>query len=162
MSGEPPTPPRDYGPPVPERLSPLRPRDWLGRHTIAALIAGAACAAIIGWFLLAGAAQLQPNPRAAAARFENQVLHEAYDEAWDQALEAAIAEALVIEFADRVVRRGEGGNAPWAIGFRDGWADGWNDALTAMHHASIDAGLSPDSIELTVLNDEPRRISDLP
>ena len=84
------------------------------------------------------------------------------DAAWDQALEAAIAEALVIEFADRVVRRGEGGDATWAIGFRDGWADGWIDALAAMRHASIDAGLGPDSIELRVLNDEPRRTSGPP
>ena len=157
MSGEPPTPPRDYGPPVPERLSPPRPRDWLGRHTIAALIAGAACAAIIGWFLLAGAAELEANPPPAAARFENQVLHEAYDEAWDQALEAAIAEARVIEFADRVVRRGEGGDAPWAIGFREGWTNGWNDAIAAMRSASLNAGAVPASIELTTLNDTPPR-----
>ena len=68
----------------------------------------------------------------------------------------------MIEFADRVVRRGEGGDAPWAIGFRNGWADGWNDALAAMRHASIDAGLGPDSIELRVLNDEPRRTSGPP
>ena len=155
-------PPPPYGPRIPEHLSRGRRPDWLGRHTVAGLLAGGACAAILGWFLFAGLALLEANPPPAAARFENQVLHEAYDEAWDQALEAAIAEALVIEFADRVVRRGEGGDAPWAIGFRDGWADGWNDALAAMRHASIDAGLGPDSIELRVLNDEPRRTSGPP
>ena len=157
MSGEPPTPPRDYGPPVPELLSPPRPRDWLGRHTLAALIARAACAAILGWFLLTLVVQVYPHLRVTAAEIEAQATREAYDDSLDRAIDAATARARLIDFGNRIVHRGESADAPWAIGFHEGWANGWNDAIAAMRSASLNAGAAPDSIELTTLNDTPPR-----
>ena len=157
MSGEPPTPTRDYGPPVPERLSPPRRRDWLGRHTLAALVAGAAGAAILGWFLLTLVVWVHEHPLVTAATIEDQAIREAYDGALDQAIDAAIARARLIEFTDRIVHGGESADAPWAIGFREGWTNGWNDAIAAMRSASIDAGAAPDSIEIKTLNEtQPR------
>ena len=157
MNGEPPTPPRDYGPPVPERLSPPRRRDWLGRHTLAALVAGAACAAILGWFLLTLVVQVYPHLRVTAAEIEAQATREAYDDSLDRAIDAATARARLIDFADRIVHRGQGADTPWAIGFREGWTNGWNDAIAAMRSASLNAGAAPDSIELTTLSDTPPR-----
>ena len=158
MNGEPPTPPRDYGPPVPERLSPPRRRDWLGRHTLAALVAGAACAAILGWFLLTLVVQVYPHLRVTAAKIEAQATREAYDDSLDRAIDAATARARLIDFADRIVHGGEAVDAPWAIGFREGWATGWNDAIAAMRSASIDAGAAPDSIEIKTLNETQPRL----
>ena len=75
----------------------------------------------------------------------------------DRAINAASARARLIDFADRIVHRGESADTSWAIGFREGWTNGWNDAIAAMRSASLNAGAAPDSIEIKTLNEtQPR------
>ena len=93
-----------------------------------------------------------------AAEIEAQATREAYDRSLDRAIDAATARARLIDFADRIVHRGESADAPWPIGFREGWTNGWNDAIAAMRSASIDAGAAPDSIEINTLNETQPRL----
>lgn len=161
-----------FFPPIP----PIRPRewmprrDWIGRHIVAAAIAGGIAAALLGWAIFAFVKPWSTDALLTTARNRYEAAEEArsagfqqgYDEAFDDALAAAVEAARISALIDLAVHSDEGGGSPWAMGIRRGWADGWNDALEAMRQASIDAGVPPNATEFRTLAAAQRRNLPLP
>lgn len=135
-----------------------RERSWLGRHTLLAALAGLALPIIIA--ALAGAFDATP-PQAARAPAEGDVYAEA-PEIWDAAYEETFPLAYDAALTELVVERGRGRASDWAQGVRNGWADGWNQAIAAMRRAAEDADLPPSYVEWRVLDDMPPRPADQP
>ena len=152
MSEQRPRPLRGWGATDPERIGWRRNRDWIGRHTILAAIAGGVLAAAIGYAILSWVPALSATPRGDVRTVEQAAMRESYAASFEDALVQAVAQARIVELADRAVYADEGGDAAWAAGFRRGWADGWNDAIDAMRQASLEAGADPDSAEVGMLN----------
>ncbi len=129
-----------------------RNRDWIGRHTIAAAVLGAAFAALLGYAITEFAPGLSATPRGDVRAVEQAAMRESFEASYEAALAEAIAAVRVAALADEVVYAERGGGAEWALGFRDGWAKGWNEALAAMRAASEAAGLPPNAPEFYILD----------
>lgn len=125
---------------------------------LAWFLIGAATAALIGWVLLEVVPQQMQTTRGDVEEIRYEALSNAYDAAYDESYESALEQRMTYELALLVFASGPSGDSAWAEGVRQGWAEGWNDALDAMFAASLEAGLSPDSRELTALDTEPRRV----
>lgn len=127
-------------------------RDPIGRHTVIAAILGVIAAALIG---------------ATADPFDFQTADD-QRRAEEAAYDIAFADARPLGEADGAPHgRTEWiGNrlqadavitGPWPDAFRQGWSEGWNDALDAMREAATQAGLPPGYTEFDVLDATPRR-----
>ena len=162
MSQQRPRPLRGWGEVDADRVGWRRNRDWIGRHTIIAVILGGAFAALIGILATNFIAPLSTSPQGRIAEIEREARGAAFAEAWEGALAAAVIDARIVALADLLAEDAQGADAPWAIGFRDGWADGWNGALEAMRDASLDSGARPGSPEVKMLDDVPRRTGSPP
>ena len=146
-----------WGEADPHRGTWRRNRDWVGRHTILAVLLGGAVAALVGVALLEFVDPLSATPQGNAAAIEQEAMQAAYAAVWDTALAEAIAEARTTALADLVVSGEQGGETEWALGFREGWASGWNEALQAMRQASLDADLPERAPEFYILDSALRR-----
>ena len=146
-----------WGQTDPHRGTWRRNRDWVGRHTIAAVILGGAVAALIGYALITFVDELSATPQSDIEAVENEAMQRSYAAAWEDALALAMAEARTEAIAALVVERGQGADAPWALGFREGWAAGWNEALEAMRKASEEAGYPERAPEFYILESAQRR-----
>lgn len=146
-----------WGESDPHRGTWRRNRDWVGRHTIAAAILGGALAALIGYALITFVDELSATPQGDIEAVENEAMQRSYAAAWEDALAVAMAEARTETIAELIGVDDRGGDAEWAVGFRDGWAAGWNDALDAMRQASEQAGLRANAPEFYILENTPRR-----
>ncbi len=153
---------RGWGEVEADRVGWRRNRDWIGRHTIIAVILGGAFAALIGILATTCIAPLSTSPQGRIAEIEREARGAAFEAAWEGALTAAVFDARIVALADLVVNDAQVGDAPWAVGFRNGWADGWNDALEAMRDASLDSGARDGSPEVKMLDDIPRRTGSPP
>ena len=141
----------------PHRGTWRRNRDWIGRHTIAAAILGGALAALIGYAVATYVEPLSATPQGDATAAERAAMERAYAETWDAALAAATVDARAVALAELIVEGGQGGDAPWAAGFREGWTAGWNEALEAMREASEQSGYSERAPEFHILESAQRR-----
>lgn len=146
-----------WGQSDPHRGTWRRNRDWVGRHTIVAVILGGALAALIGYALITFVDELSATPQGDIEAIENEAMQRSYAAAWEDALAVAMAEARTETIAELIAVDDRGGDAEWAVGFRDGWAAGWNDALDAMRQASEQAGLRANAPEFYILENTPRR-----
>ena len=146
-----------WGQSDPHRGTWRRNRDWVGRHTIAAVILGGAVAALIGYALITFVDELSATPQGDIEAVENEAMQRSYAAAWEDALAVAMAEARTEALAELVVNADQGADAEWAIGFRDGWAAGWNDALDAMRQVSEQADLHANAPEFYILETAQRR-----
>ena len=162
MSAQRPRPLRGWGEVDADRVGWRRNRDWIGRHTIIAVILGGAFAALIGILATNFIAPLSTSPQGRIAEIEREARGAAFAEAWEGALAAAVIDARIVALADLLAEDAQGADAPWATGFRDGWAHGWNEALDAMRDASLDSGARPGSPEVKMLDDVPRRTGSPP
>ena len=140
-------------------------REWIGGQTIAAAVVGAACAAVVSWVVLSfvnpwSTDSLLSSARSAvsaAEEAEQAAEQQAYDDAWGEALARAVARERVATLGALVVDARAGDDAPWAVGFREGWADGWNDALDAMRAAAMASGVALGATDFRLLDGTPRR-----
>lgn len=126
-----------------------RERSWLGRHTLLAALAGLALPIIVA--ALTGVFEATP-PEAVRAPAEGDIYAQA-PEVWDAAYEEVFPLEYAAVLTELVVERGQDGASEWARGVRDGWAEGWNQAVAAMRRAAEDAALPESYAEWRVLND---------
>ena len=127
-------------------------RDPIGRHTVIAAVLGLAAAALIG-------ATLDPF-NFQTADDQRRAEQAAYDIAFADALPRGEADGIPHGRTEWIGNRLQARNAaagPWADAFRQGWTDGWNDALAALRQAALDADLPPGYTEFDVLANIPRR-----
>ncbi len=144
----------------PHRGTWRRNRDWIGRHTIAAAILGGALAALIGYAAVTFIDPLSATPQGDIEAIENEAMQRSYAAAWEDALAVATADARTEALAALIIEGGQSdqtADAPWALGFREGWAAGWNEALEAMRNASEEAGYSERAPEFYILESAQRR-----
>lgn len=129
-----------------------RSRDPIGRHTMIAAILGVIAAALIG-------ATADPfNFQTADDR--RRAEQAAYDTAFNEARPLGETDGVPhgrTEWIGSRLQADPAATGPWADAFRQGWAQGWNDALDAMHKAATQAGLPPGYTEFDVLDATPRR-----
>ena len=124
-----------------------RNRDRVGWHTVAAAVLGIAVPLIIGFF--AGAfgdigvgTRIDDSPAA---------LQAAYPQLWQETYETAYANAYAHRLVTLVIDQRQGGEVRWAEGVRDGWREGWPDAVDAMREALADSGIEERSYQWEVL-----------
>jgi len=144
--------------PEPVRSGWRRKREWLGWHTAAAVLLGIALPLIIA--ALAGAFDDLVRPVESSAEPES--LREAYPQDWERGYAFAYEQTRGGIFAERVIVEQPHLRTDWTIGFRAGWAEGWNEALAAMRRTTLDADLPPTSLEHKVLERMAQRTADSP
>lgn len=126
-----------------------RNRDWFGWHTVAAAVLGIAIPLIIGLF--AGAlGDLGAGPRIDDSATGLKV---AYPQLWQESYDAAYANAHASRLVTLVIEREQGGDSRWTEGVRDGWREGWVDAVAAMREALAESGIEATSYQWDVLAD---------
>ena len=127
-------------------------RDPIGRHTMIAAILGIAAAALIGATLDPFNFQTTDDQR----RAEQAAYGQAFADARPLGEADGIPHGRTEWIGDRL-QADPAATGPWADAFRQGWTDGWNDALTALRQAALDADLPPDYTEFDALAGIPRR-----
>lgn len=129
-----------------------RSGDPIGLHTAIAAVLGVVVAALIG-------ATLDPF-NMQTSDDQQRAQEEAYGDAFAEALPVGEAAGIPHGRTEWIGNRLEANTAltgPWADAFRQGWTEGWNDALEALHRAAEQAGLPPDYTEFDVLAEFSRR-----
>ena len=127
-------------------------RDPIGLHTAVAAVLGIVVAALIG-------AVFDPFNFQTAddrARAERAAYEVAFAEARPGGELAGVPYGRTEWIGERLAADA-GTTGAWADAFRQGWAEGWNDALDAMHREAVDAGLPPGYTEFDVLAEISRR-----
>ena len=129
-----------------------RSSDPIGLHTAVAAVLGVVIAALIGATLDPFNMQTSDDQRRAEQA--------AYDEAFAEARPAGEAAGVPHGRTEWIGNRIDADAAltgEWADAFRQGWNEGWNDALAALRSAAEQAGLPPDYTEFDVLAEFSRR-----
>lgn len=125
-----------------------RNRDPIGRHTMIAAVVGVLVAALVGATLDPLNLTTEDDLRRAEAA--------AYEVAYQEVAEAGYADGLAYGEVEQlgldIVGSGSGGETDYAVRFRDGWREGWNDVLEAMRLAAEAEGLPSDYTEFRVLD----------
>lgn len=132
-----------------------RNRDWVERHTIAAVAMGVAAVVAVG--LLTGAFGEAFGPERTPEDLTADELRAAHPDHWQRGYDDGFQRGQSDAIAVRLYEFGPDLRTPWSDGFRDGDADGWNDALSKMRELAVDARLPLDAVEFRVLDSVPRR-----
>lgn len=77
----------------------------------------------------------------------------AYPQLWQESYDAAYANAHASRLVTLVIEREQGGDSRWTEGVRDGWREGWVDAVAAMREALAESGIEATSYQWDVLAD---------
>ena len=149
--------PPPYGPREPLRLGALLPPQERIRHSLTWFLVGAIIAAALGWLVIALAGEVIGSEAERIVRIRYEAIESSFEATIVDAVATAREERTTLEIARRVVDQGVGADSDWANSFRQGWADGWDDALDAMRAASVEAAASIGSQELRTLDATPRR-----
>lgn len=136
----------------PARSGWRRNRDWIGQHTILAALAGGGIAALIGYAVISFVPSLSATPQGDIAEVQQAAMEEAIAEAMPAAYAAAFEQVRIEELIELVVHQRQGGESDWAVGFREGWAAGWNKAVDAMRQISLEMDLPPTAPEFQILD----------
>jgi hypothetical protein len=124
-----------------------RNRDWFSWHTVTAAVLGIAIPLVIGFFAgalgdLGAGTGIDDSPAG---------LQAAYPQVWQETYDAAYANAHAHRLVTLVIDQRPDGQVPWAEGVRDGWREGWPDAVDAMREALVDSGVEERSYQWDVL-----------
>ena len=130
-----------------------RGRDPIGRHTLAAAVFGVLVAALVG----AAFDPLNLTTKDDLRRAEEAAYEIAYQDVADAGYADGLRHGEVERLGREIVQSGVGAEGPYASHFRDGWREGWNDALEALRAEAERLELPSGYTEFRVLDELPPR-----